>query len=234
MARAGPGGADHADRHHPDHAGRGHRTLSQAVAPGALLILVGGGWLGNASGAPRHGLSQDARMPTRRSPGTSARSPSRSCTRWSPCRRWCWLRRSRRRYLAWRRGRAVRPARSHRRAAATARSRVAFLHRRLLRPGLRLRRRDAPVHLLRASSSLFIGTIIVLLEADIARPYFGISFYQGALLRRLQAAHQSLRPAVHRRLADGGLAPLWPASAEVQAQSDRRRASSSASCCSWA
>ena len=26
---------------------------------------------------------------------------------------------------------------------------------------------------------LFIGTIIVLLEADIARPYFGFSFFQG-------------------------------------------------------
>src|SRR5581483_6028523 len=82
-----------------------------------------------------------------------------------------------RRYLAWRRGRPYAPldrvGERVRQALA-----VAFLHRRLIRPGYVY---AGVMHLFIfwGFVVLFIGTIIVLLEADVARPYFGVSFYQG-------------------------------------------------------
>src|SRR5919199_3814358 len=83
-----------------------------------------------------------------------------------------------RRYLMWRRGRPYGPI-----TGVGDRLRnvlaVAFLHRRLIRPGYVY---AGVMHLFIfwGFVVLFIGTLIVLLEADIARPYFGISFYQGA------------------------------------------------------
>jgi Fe-S oxidoreductase/nitrate reductase gamma subunit len=82
-----------------------------------------------------------------------------------------------RRYLMWRRGRGYGPIdRVGERVRQTLA--VAFLHRRLIRPGYRY---AGVMHLFIfwGFVVLFIGTIIVLLEADIARPYFGFSFYQG-------------------------------------------------------
>src|SRR5918911_489625 len=83
-----------------------------------------------------------------------------------------------RRYLMWRRGKPYGPI-----TGVGDRLRnvlaVAFLHRRLIRPGYVY---AGVMHLFIfwGFVVLFIGTLIVLLEADIARPYFGISFYQGA------------------------------------------------------
>src|SRR5918911_1523845 len=83
-----------------------------------------------------------------------------------------------RRYLMWRRGKPYGPI-----TGVGDRLRnvlaVAFLHRRLIRPGYRY---AGVMHLFIfwGFLALFIGTLIVLLEADIARPYFGVSFYQGA------------------------------------------------------
>src|SRR2546423_10165152 len=83
-----------------------------------------------------------------------------------------------RRYLMWRRGKPFGPLDNigERLRQALA---VAFVHRRLIRPGYVY---AGVMHLLifYGFIALFIGTLIVLLEADIARPYFGISFYQGA------------------------------------------------------
>src|SRR5256885_6332047 len=82
-----------------------------------------------------------------------------------------------RRYLMWRRGKPFGPINDigERLRQTLA---VAFVHRRLIRPGYRY---AGVMHLFifYGFIVLFIGTIIVLLEADIARPYFGISFYQG-------------------------------------------------------
>jgi Fe-S oxidoreductase/nitrate reductase gamma subunit len=82
-----------------------------------------------------------------------------------------------RRYLAWRRGRDYGPIErvGERLRQALA---VAFLHRRLIRPGYVY---AGVMHLFIfwGFLFLFIGTLIVLLEADIVRPYFGVSFYQG-------------------------------------------------------
>ena len=81
------------------------------------------------------------------------------------------------RYLAWRRGR---PAGRIDRVGDRLRQAlgVAFLHRRLIRPGYVY---AGVMHLFifYGFVVLFIGTLIVLLEADIMRPYFGLSFYQG-------------------------------------------------------
>src|ERR687883_3403 len=83
-----------------------------------------------------------------------------------------------RRYLMWRRGKPYGPI-----TGVGDRLRnvlaVAFLHRRLIRPGYVY---AGVMHLFIfwGFVFLFIGTLIVLLEADIARPYFGVSFYQGA------------------------------------------------------
>src|SRR5437763_13218250 len=82
-----------------------------------------------------------------------------------------------RRYLMWRRGREYGPIdRVGERVRQTLA--IAFLHRRLIRPGYRY---AGVMHLFIfwGFVVLFIGTIIVLLEADIARPYFGFSFFQG-------------------------------------------------------
>ncbi|MBV9545937.1 MAG: 4Fe-4S dicluster domain-containing protein [Chloroflexi bacterium] len=82
-----------------------------------------------------------------------------------------------RRYLMWRRGkpygRIERVGERLREALS-----VTFLHKRLIRPGYIY---GGIMHLFifYGFIFLFIGTIIVLLEADIARPYFGFSFYQG-------------------------------------------------------
>src|SRR5207237_6098266 len=82
-----------------------------------------------------------------------------------------------RRYVTWRRGR---PFGSVERIGERARQTLAvvFLHRRLIRPGYVY---AGVMHLLIfwGFVILFIGTLIVLLEADIVRPYFGLSFYQG-------------------------------------------------------
>src|ERR1700730_5753295 len=82
-----------------------------------------------------------------------------------------------RRYLMWRRGRPHGPIDrvGERLRHALA---VAFLHRRLIRPGYVY---SGLMHLFIfwGFVVLFIGTLIVLLEADIVRPYFGLSFYQG-------------------------------------------------------
>src|SRR5919206_800786 len=83
-----------------------------------------------------------------------------------------------RRYLMWRSGQSYGPVtRIGERLRATLG--VAFLHRRLIRPGYVY---AGVMHLFIfwGFIFLFIGTLIVLLEADIMRPYFGVSFYQGA------------------------------------------------------
>src|SRR5438874_4829456 len=82
-----------------------------------------------------------------------------------------------RRYLAWRRGRAYGPIdRLGERVRQTLA--VTLLHRRLIRPGYVY---AGVMHLFIfwGFVFLFIGTLIVLLEADIVRPYFGGSFFQG-------------------------------------------------------
>src|SRR5438876_4493812 len=82
-----------------------------------------------------------------------------------------------RRYLTWKRGRPYGPIDriGQRLREALA---VAFIHRRLLRPGY-IYAGLMHLFIFYGFIVLFIGTLIVLLEADIARPYFGISFYQG-------------------------------------------------------
>ena len=82
-----------------------------------------------------------------------------------------------RRYLMWRRGKPFGPVDRIGQRARKALS-VIFLHRRLIRPGYVY---AGLMHLFIfwGFVFLFIGTLIVLLEADIVRPYFGLSFYQG-------------------------------------------------------
>jgi Fe-S oxidoreductase/nitrate reductase gamma subunit len=83
-----------------------------------------------------------------------------------------------RRYLAWRSGKPYGPIdRVGQRVRETLG--VVFLHRRLLRRGYVY---AGLMHLFIfwGFLILFIGTLIVLLEADIVRPYFGVSFYNGA------------------------------------------------------
>jgi len=82
-----------------------------------------------------------------------------------------------RRYRAWRRGRPSGPIdRIGERMRQTLA--VALLHRRLIRPGYVY---AGVMHLFIfwGFIFLFIGTLIVLLEADIIRPYLDASFYQG-------------------------------------------------------
>jgi nitrate reductase gamma subunit len=83
-----------------------------------------------------------------------------------------------RRYLAWRcgrpYGRVTEVGQRLRKALG-----VAFLHRRLIRPGY-LYAGLMHLFIFWGFVVLFIGTIIVLLEADVARPYFGVSFFRGA------------------------------------------------------
>src|SRR5919202_3428821 len=82
-----------------------------------------------------------------------------------------------RRYLMWRRGQSFGPLDNIGERIRQALA-VAFVHRRLIRPGYVY---AGLMHLFifYGFVALFIGTIIVLVEADIARPYFGVSFYQG-------------------------------------------------------
>ncbi|HEV7664078.1 MAG TPA: electron transporter, partial [Chloroflexota bacterium] len=82
-----------------------------------------------------------------------------------------------RRYIMWRRGKPTGPL-QHVGARLSQVLAVTFLHRRILRPGYVY---AGLMHLFifYGFIVLFIGTIIVLLEADIARPFFGWSFYQG-------------------------------------------------------
>jgi Fe-S oxidoreductase/nitrate reductase gamma subunit len=83
-----------------------------------------------------------------------------------------------RRYLRWHRGHAYGPIdRVGERLRQTLA--VAFVHKRLIRRGYVY---AGVMHLciFWGFVFLFIGTLIVLLEADIMRPYFGISFYQGS------------------------------------------------------
>ena len=82
-----------------------------------------------------------------------------------------------RRYLAWRQGRPYGPLDriGERLRQALA---VTFLHRRLIRPGY-IYAGVMHLFIFYGFIALFIGTLIVLLEADIVRPYFGLSFYQG-------------------------------------------------------
>jgi Fe-S oxidoreductase/nitrate reductase gamma subunit len=83
-----------------------------------------------------------------------------------------------RRFIAWRQGRPV--GRLDNVGARLGKAlAVTFLHQRLVRPGYVY---AGVMHLFIfwGFLVLFIGTIIVLFEADIARPYFGISFYNGS------------------------------------------------------
>src|SRR5579859_5037309 len=82
-----------------------------------------------------------------------------------------------RRYVAWRSGKPFGPIDGVGRRLRQALS-VVFLHRRLIRRGYVY---AGVMHLFifYGFVFLFIGTIIVMLEADIARPYFNASFYQG-------------------------------------------------------
>src|SRR5713101_2170353 len=82
-----------------------------------------------------------------------------------------------RRYLAWRRGRSYGPVDRIGQRARQAFS-VVFLHRRLIRPGY-LYAGVMHLFIFYGFVFLFIGTLIVLLEADIVRPYFGLSFFNG-------------------------------------------------------
>ncbi|GAC1318403.1 MAG: heterodisulfide reductase-related iron-sulfur binding cluster [Chloroflexota bacterium] len=83
-----------------------------------------------------------------------------------------------RRYLAWREGKPM-PRLGDIGARTRAALAVTFLHRRILRRGYVY---VGLMHLFifYGFIVLFLGTIIVLLEADIARPFFGVSFYRGA------------------------------------------------------
>jgi Fe-S oxidoreductase/nitrate reductase gamma subunit len=82
-----------------------------------------------------------------------------------------------RRYLMWRSGQPYGPITRVAERLKTTLG-VVFLHRRLIRRGYVY---AGLMHLFifYGFIFLFIGTLIVLLEADIARPYFGFSFYQG-------------------------------------------------------
>jgi Fe-S oxidoreductase/nitrate reductase gamma subunit len=82
-----------------------------------------------------------------------------------------------RRYLTWRRGKPFGPIDRIGERTRQALS-VVFLHRRLVRPGYVY---AGLMHLFIfwGFVVLFIGTLIVLLEADIVRPYFGVSFFNG-------------------------------------------------------
>jgi Fe-S oxidoreductase/nitrate reductase gamma subunit len=82
-----------------------------------------------------------------------------------------------RRYLMWRRGKPFGPLTDVGQRLKQVLE-VVFIHRRLIRPGYAY---AGIMHLFifYGFIALFIGTLIVLLEADIAKPYFGISFFQG-------------------------------------------------------
>src|SRR5262249_7972529 len=81
------------------------------------------------------------------------------------------------RYLAWRRGQPFTPIGEVGPRLKRALG-VVLLHRRILRKGYVY---AGLMHLFifYGFVVLFIGTLIVLLEADIVRPYFGVSFFHG-------------------------------------------------------
>ena len=81
------------------------------------------------------------------------------------------------RYLAWKRGQPYGPIADVGTRLKRALG-VVFLHRRILRRGYVY---AGLMHLFifYGFVALFIGTVIVLIEADIARPYFGVSFFHG-------------------------------------------------------
>ncbi|MCC7103516.1 MAG: (Fe-S)-binding protein [Chloroflexi bacterium] len=81
------------------------------------------------------------------------------------------------RYLMWRTGKPYGPV-TNVGARLKATLAVAFLHRRLIRPGYVY---AGLMHLFIfwGFIFLFIGTLIVLLEADLMKPYFGVSFFRG-------------------------------------------------------
>ena len=83
-----------------------------------------------------------------------------------------------RRYLIWRSGRPYGPL-GHVGARLRKTLGVVFLHQRLIRPGY-VYAGIMHLFIFWGFLMLFIGTLIVLLEADIMRPYFGVSFYNGA------------------------------------------------------
>jgi Fe-S oxidoreductase/nitrate reductase gamma subunit len=82
-----------------------------------------------------------------------------------------------RRYVTWRTGRPFGPIEriGERLRQALA---VAFLHRRLIRPGY-IYAGVMHLFIFYGFIFLFIGTVIVMLEADVVRPFFNASFYQG-------------------------------------------------------
>jgi len=82
-----------------------------------------------------------------------------------------------RRYIAWRSGKPFGPLDriGERLRQALA---VVFLHRRLIRPGY-IYAGVMHLFIFYGFVFLFIGTLIVMLEADIVRPFFNASFYQG-------------------------------------------------------
>jgi Fe-S oxidoreductase/nitrate reductase gamma subunit len=82
-----------------------------------------------------------------------------------------------RRYLIWRRGRAYGRI-DHIRERLTQALSVAFVHQRLIRPGY-IYAGVMHLFIFWGFVVLFIGTLIVLLEADITRPFFGFRFYHG-------------------------------------------------------
>jgi hypothetical protein len=81
------------------------------------------------------------------------------------------------RYLAWKAGQPYGPVTDVKTRLSKV-MQVAFLHRRILRRGYVY---AGLMHLFifYGFLVLFIGTLIVLLEADIVRPYFGVSFFHG-------------------------------------------------------
>ncbi len=82
-----------------------------------------------------------------------------------------------RRYLNWRQGQAYGPVQGL--GARLARTLgVALLHQRLIRPGYVY---AGVMHLFIfwGFVMLFVGTLIVLLQADVMKPYFDVTFFQG-------------------------------------------------------
>ncbi len=82
-----------------------------------------------------------------------------------------------RRYLMWRRGREFGPVDRLGTRLKTVLA-VALLHRRILRPGY-LYAGLMHLFLFWGFAGLFLGTLAILLQADLVGPYFGIDFLQG-------------------------------------------------------
>ncbi len=82
------------------------------------------------------------------------------------------------RYLMWRQGQPYGPVTGIGERLKTALA-VAFLHRRIIRPGYVY---AGVMHLFIfwGFVMLFVGTLIVLLQADVMKPYFNFTFFQGS------------------------------------------------------